>query len=293
MGLSIISSGVIGIVVLPLLLLLITSVTLALTAILIRKRNPKQSVAVLLIAIPTALLSVFFLLNYTVIALLAIVVLVIVFLILSIVKKDLALLLTVLSIILIPILLLGIPGFHIGSCSTADAIPPEKFIVLGYMETQSSSECAVGGYHWITNPNETGETYITVYSGDFIVPEYAPDGRRITIISSNAFSDVGDFRAVTVNSIRQIYRAAFSYCNNLKVANLYNVEFIDMYAFHQCRSLEIVRLSSELQHISDWAFSGCDNLQKIYFEGTAESWHQIQIGEGNDILYNVEIEFLG
>lgn len=44
--------------------------------------------------------------------------------------------------------------------------------------------------------------------------------------------------------------------------------------------LNTVTISASVTNISGWAFSGCDNLTDVYYNGTEEQWKRISIGEG-------------
>lgn len=56
-------------------------------------------------------------------------------------------------------------------------------------------------------------------------------------------------------------------------------------------ALETVYISASVTTIGESAFSNCDALKKVYYEGTAEQWKQIVIYESNDCLENASIEY--
>lgn len=56
-------------------------------------------------------------------------------------------------------------------------------------------------------------------------------------------------------------------------------------------ALETVYISASVTTIGESAFSNCDALKKVYYEGTAEQWKQIVISESNDCLENASIEY--
>ena len=60
-----------------------------------------------------------------------------------------------------------------------------------------------------------------------------------------------------------------------------------------CSHLNTVTIPVSVTNISGWAFSDCDNLTDVYYNGTKEQWNRISIGEQNESLLNATIHFMG
>ena len=63
-------------------------------------------------------------------------------------------------------------------------------------------------------------------------------------------------------------------------------------AFAYCENLSELTLPASVTSIGDNAFSDCNSLGEVIFDDTAEQWEAIEIGEGNDILYDVSPQTL-
>ena len=268
-----------------------------LIALQLCQKNPKITIAVSLIC---ALMVSFITYHWNVDVLVLVMAgLLAVFALIALLKRHLALLITSSILIIVVLLIMGLMGGCSISCNSADKDDlPSGYLVLEYCETGNPSERAVIRYHNIEDvtAEEISSGYLPYENGyiDLILPEYTPDGYSVVTISSDTFSNNSSIKSLTVPaSVTQIHRAAFSNCNSLKSVYLHGVEFVDMYAFYNCSNLEVITLPSTLQVISDCAFQSCYSLKTVIYEGSEESWNQITIGEDNDMLYNVDIEFLG
>ena len=246
-------------IALPLMLLNLAAMTLALVAILIRKRNPKQSLAVLLISIPTALLSVYVMASYSAFFLLVPIVVAIVFLVLAIVKKNLALLLTTLSVFLVILLMFFASGIYFGSfgCGVTNDPDDEYYDQVElHFESNGDGTCSVVGYH--TYSGISPSTCYNNETGVLTIPAYVPSGERVTEIKQ-----VGNFSGlksiVFLNGIEKIYANAFENTNNLT-------------------SIEI---PVSVQEIGENAFGECTQLNTVIYHGTREEWRQINIAPNN------------
>ena len=246
-------------VALPLLLILSASMTLALVAILIRKRNPKQSLAVLLISIPTVLLSVYLVARYDVFLLILPAIIAIVFLILAIVKKNLALLLTTLSVFLVILLMFFANGIYFGSfgCGVTNAPDNDYYDQVElHFESNGDGTCSVVGYH--TYSGISPSTCYNNETGVLTIPAYSPSGERVTEIKQ-----VGNFSGVksivVLNGIEKIYANAFENTNNLT----------------------LVEIPVSVKEIGENAFGECTQLNTVIYHGTREEWRQINIVSNN------------
>ena len=69
------------------------------------------------------------------------------------------------------------------------------------------------------------------------------------------------------------------------------VTSIDGYAFYNCAKIESVTIPDSITTIGRAAFYNCENLKYIYYPGSEESWDNINIGEYNDLLKTVTIDY--
>jgi hypothetical protein len=70
-----------------------------------------------------------------------------------------------------------------------------------------------------------------------------------------------------------------------------SVTTIGREAFWYCTNLSNIVLGNGITSIDENAFIGCDGIKTIYYTGTSEQFSKIQIGEGNDILHNIQIVY--
>ena len=56
-------------------------------------------------------------------------------------------------------------------------------------------------------------------------------------------------------------------------------------------SIKSIRIDKSITDIGDNAFDGLTNIEKIYYDGNAEEWNNVSIGEGNSVLSNKKIIF--
>ena len=59
---------------------------------------------------------------------------------------------------------------------------------------------------------------------------------------------------------------------------------INQYAFYNLNTLKSVSLSESILCIYDSAFGGCENLNRVYYEGTSQDWDGMEIKSGNEYL---------
>ena len=135
----------------------------------------------------------------------------------------------------------------------------------------------------------------------------------ITSIGDKAFYDCFNLREVSIpRSVTGIGEYAFWSCESLTAISLpENLETIGAYAFSYC-SLSNITLPAKISTIREHTFSGChylreitlpaglktieDNvfggipLSKVYFRGSNQDWSKINIGTGNWVLENAEVQ---
>lgn len=73
--------------------------------------------------------------------------------------------------------------------------------------------------------------------------------------------------------------------------NDYKIIGIKKEAFCGFNKIEEVRIPQSIAVIEDNAFAQCNNIKKVIYKGRKYEWDQIQIGVGNEILHNIEVEF--
>ena len=128
-----------------------------------------------------------------------------------------------------------------------------------------------------------------------------PDG--ITSIGKNAFYYCTGLKNITLpDSITSIGENAFYYCTALEntyyngdIADWCKIIFTNAYStpmyyadnlyFYDKLVTQII-IPTTVTTISDYAFYGCNGITAVYYEGSAEQWINVSIGQGNDILIN-------
>lgn len=115
-------------------------------------------------------------------------------------------------------------------------------------------------YVVVTCPDQNGN-YV---SGDLVVPSTVPhDGQTWTV--------------------RAVGHAAFLNCTALTSCVLpETVVSIGRYnAFGQCHNMTSITLPTSLLSVGQYAFYGCDGLEEVHYNGTAEQWCHIKFDGWN------------
>ena len=310
-------SGAFLIVSLICMALFTACAALALTAILLGKNNPRHRAGVLCAGIPTLLLYLYFQASALGIFFLIPLVLATVFFILSLVKKNMPLLIVTASMILLLFTIMGMAsGCDIGCANAQEAAPEttradstvegthntpavteretDTYFVLEY-EQISSDECMVSRSHIITyasNDYSTPEPYYIPVLNDVIdltIPEFSPSGLRVVGIADEAFQWNETIRSVTLpTGITTIGETAFANCTRLEnVKGLENVVEIKAHAFRQCPQLKEVSLGEGLQSIGFQAFAA-SGLVRVYLPAALSSIDTMVFTSCTDLL-EVEI----
>jgi len=263
---------------------------LSLTAILLHKKNPNHSVAVILLSILSLIAYLYFALMFRVgIFLLVAIALGIVFFILSLVKKNTALLVTAISMILILFIFIGLFGGCISCGSEKSPDTPQDnnnsgvqteignpvdgyyYLCLEYT-SNGDGTCYVSGCSWMGSSAEQPESphkFAIIGDGaDVTIPEYAPNGDRVIAIGEQAFYDNEAITSITLPlSVKTIHANAFSENSSLLSIDLGSVETIGNSAFIACNNLETVTGLDSLNDLQAHAFSSCRALQSISLSG--------------------------
>ena len=84
------------------------------------------------------------------------------------------------------------------------------------------------------------------------------------------------------------------YLNNKLVEEVLippDTKVINTCVFEGCSSIKVIYVPKSLESIEPYIISRCENIEKIYYEGTKEDWEKINIGDGNEDIEDVEIVF--
>ncbi len=117
----------------------------------------------------------------------------------------------------------------------------------------------------------------------------------VTTISSEAFANCTSLNNIELSSnwnyVSGWNRSPFIGCTNLKEIVIPNgATRIPVCAFYLMESLESITIPDSVTEISDYAFSGCDSLTDVYFNGTRAQWNSIDIAsDGNEYLVLVTL----
>ncbi len=84
-------------------------------------------------------------------------------------------------------------------------------------------------------------------------------------------------------------KSAFSGCESLQFLQIEGLEEIPSGAFYHCDALESVSLPRSLTSVGVGAFSCCDALLDVWYEGRMVEWNQIDIGANNEPLLNANL----
>jgi hypothetical protein len=107
-----------------------------------------------------------------------------------------------------------------------------------------------------------------------------PDG--LLRIGEGAFGKCGLETISLPGSLTSTGRYAFYACTSLTscVLGAGIVEISD-YTFSECSALSTVDLPVELQTVGKYAFYNCSSLSSLEYQGDADDWKQVSIGDGN------------
>lgn len=114
--------------------------------------------------------------------------------------------------------------------------------------------------------------------------------KSVTTVEPTAFLYCNALENLTLATNVQV--SAFAYCGLKNVVILDGVTAISGATFGGCTSLESITIPKSLTSIGESAFAGCEKLNKINYEGTAEDWAKIEINTtGNEVLNNATINY--
>lgn len=102
-------------------------------------------------------------------------------------------------------------------------------------------------------------------------------------IGPSAFSWCKSLMHVDIaESVKVIEECAFSNCFSLSdITVTEGITSISRSAFECCEALSCVRLPKSIKRIGNGAFNECRGLRDVYYDGTAEDFRKIEIGDEN------------
>ena len=129
-----------------------------------------------------------------------------------------------------------------------------------------------------------------------VIPEYAPNGDRVTEIAEEAFYQAESVTAVQIPAgVKRIGARAFAACKNLVYLSvdaaslyyrdvdgvLYSADGKTLLQYPPMRAGSSATILPEVTEILEMAFYNCTYLRSILYAGTPEEWEQIRIGSKN------------
>lgn len=137
-----------------------------------------------------------------------------------------------------------------------------------------------------------------------VIPLKSPEGDVVTSISERAFYGNNIIRAVEIPStVYYIGDMAFSNCSQLVYISvdkenrsftdlggiLFSADMTCLMAYPAANGASAISLPTSITKIAPMAFYNCTNLKTIDYEGSAEQWSNISIGQMNYGLYSASI----
>ncbi len=139
---------------------------------------------------------------------------------------------------------------------------------------------------------------------ELIIPEESPSGQVVIGIDAKAFADCTELVSIEIpESIVSIGDQAFRGCSSLVSIEVErsNTRFCsvggilfskDKTRLICCPAARIgssYLVSTNIKSISDYAFYGVKNINKLYYEGSTAQFESIKIGRGNEDFSSLPI----
>lgn len=146
----------------------------------------------------------------------------------------------------------------------------------------------------------------SVLDAYIVIPLKSPDGDVVTSISEKAFYGNDNIRAIEIPStVSYIGEMAFSSCSQLVYISvdkanrsftdiggiLFSADMTCLVSYPAANGAPAISLPKSITKIAPMAFYNCSHLKSISYEGSAEQWSKINIGQMNYGLYSASIIF--
>lgn len=101
----------------------------------------------------------------------------------------------------------------------------------------------------------------------------------VKYIGESAFGACAALREIVIPySVTEMGEGVFAHCYSLQKASIRGrITFLDINVFYMCSELKIVELPSTLRSVGRRAFSACENLTDVYYEGTEAQWKKVDV----------------
>jgi len=103
---------------------------------------------------------------------------------------------------------------------------------------------------------------------------------NIKKIEERAFAESDLGTIILSNNIEIIETCSFKNCSLQSIIIPDSVKVIESQAFEGCYNLFKVVLPRDIEEIYDYAFSFCNELKSIIYQGTKEEWNKVQLESG-------------
>lgn len=141
-----------------------------------------------------------------------------------------------------------------------------------------------------------------------IIPEKSPNGDIVTTIEDEAFFGNSFITVIQISStVHSIGNKAFANCKNLvhieldeKNSHFYETDGVlfdsnmsRLMCYPSAKTSSTLNLPKTVTAIDDMALYGCNNLISIIYEGSADEWSAVILGEKNYGIYTASLIFEG
>lgn len=143
--------------------------------------------------------------------------------------------------------------------------------------------------------------------GSVVIPDFAPNGERVTAIAPMALYGAESVTAVQIPaSVMHLGALSLAACPNLVYVSvapenaffcdrdgvLYSADLSTLLLYPARRAGSCLSIASVTTRIGEMAFYRCAYLVRIEYEGSAAEWEQIRIGSRNYSLTAAAKDFL-
>ena len=194
----------------------------------------------------------------------------------------------------IPSSVISIRGYAFFGCSSLNSvmIPDSvtKIEAFAFADSDVAVNVASGNKNYCSeegslyNKQKTVLLYGGACKGTFRIPN------SVISINEGAFYGCESLTNITIpDSVTSIGRYAFGVCGLMDVMLSSSMTEIEESVFSSCRSLRSVTIPESVTDIGESAFYCCCSLTDVYYDGAAEDWANISIGDDNEDLTNATL----